>query len=67
MDDQPGTVASRLDEVQRELALLRREVSDVVGRSFKWTIVILGFAVIVMWFGVFMIVRGGGIRLFLGK
>jgi hypothetical protein len=67
MEDQPGTVPSRMDEVQRELVLLRREISDVVARSFKWTIVILGFAVIVMWFGVFMIVKGGGMRLFLPK
>jgi hypothetical protein len=65
MEDQPGPVERRMDDVQRELAALRREISDLVGKSFKWTIVILAFAVLVTWFGVYFILRGGGIARYL--
>lgn len=65
--DQLGTVTKAMGEIQQEIAHLRREVSEVVARSFKWTIVILAFAAVVTWFGVFMIVRAGGLKLLLPK
>ena len=57
MDDQIG---KRVEDLQRELAEFRREMNDLLARSFRWTIATLAVAVLATWFGVFIIVKGGG-------
>ena len=59
MDDQLVRVEKRMEDLQREVAELRREMTVLLGRGFKWTITTLAVAVVVTWFGFFIFITKG--------
>lgn len=63
MDDQLAIVEKRVDDLRHELAEFRRDATDRVARSFKWTVATLVVAVLATWFGVFMFLTRGTAQL----
>lgn len=63
MDEQSAKMDRRVDDLQRDIADLRREITVLMARSFRWTIATIVVAVLAVWFGVFIIVKSGGITL----
>ncbi len=59
MDDQLGRVEKRMEDLQREIVELRREMAVLLARGFKWTITTLAVAVVITWFGVFIFLTKG--------
>jgi len=54
MEDQLAVLEKRVDEVERELTELHRDLADRLGRSFRWTLATLVVAVLATWFGIFL-------------
>lgn len=63
MEDQLGVLEKRVDEVERELAELHRDLADRLGRSFRWTLATLVVAVLATWFGIFLFLSRGAAHL----
>lgn len=59
MNDQLATVERRVDDLQRGLQEFRLDVTDRLGRSFKWTIITLAVAILATWFGIAMFLTRG--------
>jgi hypothetical protein len=59
MNDQLATVERRVDDLQRGLQEFRLDVTDRLGRSFKWTILTMAVAILATWFGIVMFLTRG--------
>lgn len=63
MEDQLAVLEKRVDEVERELTELHRDLADRLGRSFRWTLATLVVAVLATWFGIFLFLSRGAAHL----
>lgn len=59
MDDRLAQLEHKLAETRQELADFRRQLSKTLDESFKWSIITMGVAVIISWFGIFLLLTRG--------
>lgn len=62
MDDQFAKMDKRVDDLQRDITEMRREITGLLARSFRWIIVTVAVAVVTTWFGVYIILKTGAVR-----
>ena len=63
MEDQLAAVEKRVEELERELAEFRRDMTDRVSRGFRWTLATLVVAILATWFGIFLFLSRGAAHL----
>lgn len=63
MEEQLAAVEKRMEELERELAEFQRDMTDRVGRGFRWTLATLVVAVLATWFGIFLFLSRGAAHL----
>ena len=63
MDDQLARVERNLEEMQRGIGDFRKEMTQKLDQSFRWSIITLVVSLAITWLGLFLLLSRGAAML----